>query len=72
MARTPAAAAARTRAQPDDIPYDAADPMVLEAYGVLHANLSPTLRDGEGRVVTVVGHDQGVGKSSVVQGLATA
>jgi Mrp family chromosome partitioning ATPase len=48
------------------------DPTLPEAYGVLHANLSLALRSGDMRVVTFVGYNAQVGKTSTVEGLARA
>lgn len=48
------------------------DPALPEAYGVLHANLMFALRTGEMRVVTFVGSNAQVGKTSSVEGLASA
>ncbi|MGI8715001.1 MAG: Wzz/FepE/Etk N-terminal domain-containing protein [Solirubrobacteraceae bacterium] len=46
------------------------DPALTEAYRVLYANLRFVLRADEVRVVTVVGLNPKVGKSSTVEGLA--
>ncbi len=46
------------------------DPNVAEAYRILLANLSFALRQTDGRIVTVIGVDARVGKTSTVQGLA--
>jgi Mrp family chromosome partitioning ATPase len=46
------------------------DPALTEAYRVLYANLRFVLRANDVRVVTVVGLNPRVGKSSVVEGLA--
>jgi succinoglycan biosynthesis transport protein ExoP len=58
------------------IPYKprapAEDPLVKEAYGVLHTNLLFSLHRSSGSVVTIVGYNAQVGKSSVVQGLGEA
>ncbi len=48
------------------------DPALPEAYGVLYANLMFAMRSGDMRVVTVVGYNQEVGKTSTVEGLARA
>lgn len=48
------------------------DPSLSEAYGVLHANLNFALRSGDMRVVTFVGYNAQVGKTSTVEGLARA
>jgi tyrosine-protein kinase len=48
------------------------DPAVIEAYSVLHANLMFALRAGDMRLVTVVGYNPGVGKTSTVEGLGRA
>jgi capsular exopolysaccharide synthesis family protein len=48
------------------------DPSLLEAYDVLHTNLFFALRDRGLRVVTFVGPNPQVGKSSTVEGLAKA
>jgi capsular exopolysaccharide synthesis family protein len=50
----------------------AEDPAVKEAYGVLYTNLLFSLHRTSASVVTVVGYNPQVGKSSVVQGLAEA
>ena len=51
--------------------FAADDPALQEAYGVLHTNLMFAMR-GDVRVVTIVGYNPGVGKTSTVQGLAAA
>jgi capsular exopolysaccharide synthesis family protein len=48
------------------------DPALPEAYGVLHANLMFALRTGDMRIVTAVGFNPGVGKTSTVEGTARA
>lgn len=48
------------------------DPALLEAYDVLHTNLLFALRGHEMRLVTFVGPNPQVGKSSAVEGLARA
>ena len=48
------------------------DPSLLEAYDILHANLFFALRDRGLCVVTFVGPNPQVGKSSTVEGLAKA
>ena len=48
------------------------DPALPEAYGVLHANLMFALRQGDMRVVTFVGYNAQVGKTSTVEGLGRA
>ena len=46
------------------------DPTLAEAYGVLQANLMFSLQAVEMRVVTFVGYNSQVGKTSIVEGLA--
>ena len=46
------------------------DPHVAEAFRILQANLSFTLRQTDGRIVTVLAVDARVGKTSTVEGLA--
>lgn len=48
------------------------DAGLSEAYRILHANLMFALRVGDKRVVTFVGYNQGVGKSSTVEGVGRA
>jgi tyrosine-protein kinase Etk/Wzc len=48
------------------------DPALPEAYGVLYANLVFALRTGDMRVVSFVGYNAQVGKTSTVEGLAHA
>ncbi|MBV9919206.1 MAG: hypothetical protein JO153_22090 [Solirubrobacterales bacterium] len=48
------------------------DPGIKEAYGVLHTNLLFALHRSSASVVTIVGYNPQVGKTSVVQGLADA
>jgi receptor protein-tyrosine kinase len=48
------------------------DPTITEAYGVLQANMVFALRAGDMRVVTFVGYNPQVGKTSTVEGLAKA
>jgi capsular exopolysaccharide synthesis family protein len=48
------------------------DPTVKEAYGVLHTNLLFSLHRNDVSVVTFVGANAQVGKSSIVEGLADA
>jgi receptor protein-tyrosine kinase len=48
----------------------ATDPVLPEAYDVLHANLFFAMRNQDLRVVTLVGPNPRVGKTSVVEGLA--
>jgi capsular exopolysaccharide synthesis family protein len=48
------------------------DPQVGEAYRILLANLSFALRQTDDRIVTVIGVDARVGKTSTVEGLARA
>ncbi len=55
----------KSRFKPDD-------PSIREAYGVLQANLTFALRNDNMRVITFVGFNQGVGKTSAVEGLAQA
>jgi Mrp family chromosome partitioning ATPase len=53
------------------IPLNARDDAALtEAYRVLYANLRFVLRAGDARVVTAVGLNARVGKSSTIEGLA--
>ena len=51
---------------------DANDQTLLEAYDVLHTNLLFALRTQQMRLVTFVGPNPQVGKSSAVEGLAKA
>jgi receptor protein-tyrosine kinase len=51
---------------------DPGDPALLEAYDVLHTNLLFALRSPEMRLVTFVGPNPQVGKSSAVEGMAKA
>lgn len=51
---------------------DADDQALLEAYDVLHTNLLFALRSQQVRLVTFVGPNPQVGKSSAVEGLAKA
>jgi Mrp family chromosome partitioning ATPase len=55
----------KSRFKPDD-------PGIREAYGVLQANLAFALRNDNMRMVTFVGFNPGVGKTSAVEGLARA
>jgi Mrp family chromosome partitioning ATPase len=48
------------------------DPALPEAYGVLQANLLFALRSGDMRIVSVVGFNPGVGKTSTVEGVGRA
>jgi capsular exopolysaccharide synthesis family protein len=48
----------------------AEDPVLMEAYDILHANLFFAMRDRQLRIVTFVGPNPQVGKTSVVEGLA--
>jgi Mrp family chromosome partitioning ATPase len=48
------------------------DPALPEAYGVLYANLMFALRSGDMRVVTFVGFNPAVGKTSTAEGIARA
>jgi capsular exopolysaccharide synthesis family protein len=48
------------------------DPALPEAYGVLYANLMFALRSGDMRVVSIVGFNPGVGKTSTAEGIARA
>jgi capsular exopolysaccharide synthesis family protein len=48
----------------------AEDPVLPEAYDVLHTNLFFAMRNEGLRVVTFVGANQGVGKTSAVEGVA--
>jgi len=52
--------------------YKADDPPVAEAYRVLHANLMFALRARGVQVVTIAGFNPRVGKTSTVEGLASA
>lgn len=52
--------------------FRADDPTVTEAYGVLQANMMFALRNDSMRVVTFVGYNPQVGKTSTVEGLARA
>jgi Mrp family chromosome partitioning ATPase len=52
--------------------FRADDPTIPEAYGVLQANMIFALRGGDRRVVTFVGYNPQVGKTSTVEGLAKA
>lgn len=46
------------------------DPLVIEAYRVLEANLRLSMRHSDGRIAVVMGVDPQVGKTSTVEGLA--
>ena len=46
------------------------DPLVIEAYRVLEANLRLSMRRDSGRIAVVLGVDPQVGKTSTVEGLA--
>ncbi|MGH2874305.1 MAG: AAA family ATPase [Solirubrobacteraceae bacterium] len=46
------------------------DPLVIEAYRVLEANLRLSMRRTDGRIAVVLGVDPQVGKTSTVEGLA--
>jgi capsular exopolysaccharide synthesis family protein len=48
------------------------EPMLREAYGVLNANLMFALRSGDVSVVTFVGYNPQVGKTSTVEGVGRA
>lgn len=48
------------------------DPSVAEAYGILQANLTFALRGDDMSVVTLVGFNPGVGKTSAIEGIARA
>lgn len=50
----------------------AGDPVLGEAYDILHANFTFQARDHGPRVVTVIGENARVGKTSTVEGLALA
>jgi receptor protein-tyrosine kinase len=52
--------------------FKADDPMLREAYGVLYANLVFAMRGGAMRVITFVGYNPQVGKTSTVEGLGRA
>ncbi len=52
--------------------FKADDPALAESYGVLHANLMFALRQRGIQVVTIVGFNPRVGKTSTVEGLARA
>jgi capsular polysaccharide biosynthesis protein len=51
---------------------DPNDPTIPEAYGVLYANLTFALRTGDMRVISFVGYNPQVGKTSTVEGVARA
>lgn len=46
------------------------DPVLMEAYDILHANLFFAVRDRHFRIITFVGPNPQVGKTSAVEGLA--
>ncbi|MGO9754343.1 MAG: Wzz/FepE/Etk N-terminal domain-containing protein [Solirubrobacteraceae bacterium] len=52
--------------------YVPGEPRLAEAYSVLHTNLMFALRDRDRCIVAFVGYNQGVGKSSTVEGVGRA
>lgn len=52
--------------------YKPTDPAIRESYGVLQTNLAFALRNDNLKIVTFVGYNHGVGKTSAVEGLAHA
>lgn len=52
--------------------YKPSDPAIGESYGVLQTNLAFALRNNKLKIVTFVGYNHGIGKTSAVEGLAHA